>query len=81
MLKTIATEKKGIKELSEKIIRHQQTETGKLKSFMMHAEKVYKLIEQKRMSDIDIKRLAAEIEKLSADKNFSLYRFAETFCK
>lgn len=79
VLKTIATEKKGIKELLETIIKHQQTETEKLKSFMMQAEKVYKLIEQKRMSDIDIKKLASEIERLSADKNFSLYRFAETF--
>ncbi|MGN6213379.1 methylmalonyl Co-A mutase-associated GTPase MeaB [Parafilimonas sp.] len=81
VLKTIATEKKGIKELLETIIKHQQTETEKLKSFMMQAEKVYKLIEQKRMSDIDIKKLASEIERLSADKNFSLYRFAETFGK
>ena len=81
VLKTIATEKKGIKELLETIIKHQQTETEKLKSFMMQAEEVYKLIEQKRMSDIDIKKLASEIERLSADKNFSLYRFAETFGK
>lgn len=81
VLKTVATEKKGIKELFEAIIKHQQTETGKLKNFMLQAEKVYKLIEQKRMRDIDVTKLAAEIEKLSAEDNFSLYRFAETFGK
>ncbi|MBC7915300.1 MAG: methylmalonyl Co-A mutase-associated GTPase MeaB, partial [Pyrinomonadaceae bacterium] len=45
---------------------------------IMLAQKAYKLIEKKRMADIDIKTLQLEIDEASNTPEFNLYRFVET---
>ena len=78
VLKTIATEKKGIKELAEKITQHQlNNATGN--KYLLLAEKAYLLIQQKRMKEINTKTLAASIEKLAGEQEFNLYKFIESF--
>jgi LAO/AO transport system kinase len=78
VIKTIATEKKGTKQLMGDIIRHQIEEAVTNKKKLL-AEKAYWLIKQKRMQDINRTILAEKIAALSAEKEFNLYKFIEDF--
>jgi LAO/AO transport system kinase len=79
VIKMIATEKKGIEILAEKIVSHQTNKTMEGRNFLLLAEKAYWLIKQKRMKDINMQILSERIERLSADKEFNLYKFVEEF--
>ena len=78
VLKTIATEKKGIQELAEKIVQHQSNDSDKNKHLLL-AEKAYLLIQQKRMKNINVTMLATLIEKVAKEQDFNLYKFIEDF--
>lgn len=78
VIKTVAFEKKGIKELAESIRNHQMLEIGNRK-FSLLADKVYWLIKQKRMRDINMQTLEKKIEQLSNERAFNLYAFVENF--
>src|ERR1019366_6556941 len=61
IVKTIASQKQGVKELFEKIQRHQQLiETSDRKYFLL-AEKAYQLIQQYRMRNINKENLKKQI--------------------
>lgn len=76
LVKTIASQKEGIKELKEKIngLNSRQNRDKKL---WLLAEKAYHLIRAKRMTDIDKKRLREVIEK--EEGSFNLYRFVQKY--
>lgn len=75
VVKTIATQKEGLKELLE-IISHQlQKAHTSDKKFWLLAEKAFQLIQQKRMKDIDKSLLKKEIETNYQKGNFNLYKF------
>ena len=75
VLKTVATQKEGIKELLD-ILLHQLKMTHlNDKRFWLLAEKAFYLIERKRMKGIDKAELKKEIEKIYPKGNFNLYRF------
>lgn len=76
VIKTIASQKEGIKKLLEKIIEHQQHLQSSDKKYWLLAEKAYHLIQQKRMKDIDKKQLKEALEKTGEN---NLYRFIEKF--
>jgi LAO/AO transport system kinase len=76
IVKTIASEKKGIAELYEKIITHQQLKTGDERKNYLLAEKAFHLIQQKRMKEVSKVVLQ---EQIKATENFNLYRFIEQF--
>ena len=76
VIKTIASQKEGIKKLLEKIIEHQQHLQSSDKKYWLLAEKAYHLIQQKRMKDIDKKQLKEQLEKTGEN---NLYRFIEKF--
>jgi len=46
---------------------------------MLLADKAYKLIQQKRMADVDKKKLQQNIAKALVDPEFNLYKFLETY--
>lgn len=75
VVKTIAIQRKGIDELFTKIQTHLQSIKND-KYFWLLAEKAYHLIQQKRMKDIDKKKLKEEIEKQN-EKN--MYRFIKKY--
>ncbi len=79
VIKMIATEKKGIEMLKEKILSHQTNKTIERRNCLLLAEKAYWLIKQKRMKDVNMQMLSERIEQLSADKEFNLYKFVEEF--
>jgi len=75
VLKTIASQKKNVRELWD-IIQHQlQKAHVSDKRFWLLAEKAYYLIEQKRMRGIDKAELKKEIEAGFQKGNFNLYKF------
>lgn len=77
VIKTIATQKKGIDELLEKINMHQATVQPWQKRSWLLAEKAYFLIRNKRMKHVDKKVLQDEIlHEVNENKHaFNLYRF------
>lgn len=79
VIKTIATQKEGIKELYDIITHELQKTHSSEKKYWLLAEKAYWLIQQKRMKDVNRERLTKEIEQLSLQNNFNLYKFIAQF--
>ena len=73
VIKTIASQKKGIKELLVAIQFHLQHSALNTKRIWLLTEKAFHLIEQKRMKDVNKEELKIKIEK--EGKNFNLYKF------
>ncbi len=79
ILKTIATQKEGVKELYEIITHELQKTHSSEKKYWLLAEKAYWLIQEKRMKDVSREHLKKEIEQLSLQNNFNLYKFIAQF--
>jgi len=79
IVKTVATEKKGIDDLMQKINWHEGLNELNDKKIKLLAEKAYRLIEQKRMHGINKSLLAEEINKNYKNPEFNLYRFIEQY--
>lgn len=79
VVKTIATQKEGIKELYDIILHELQKIHSSEKKYRLLAEKAYWLIQEKRMKDVDREKLTKEIEQLSLQNNFNLYKFIAQF--
>lgn len=75
IVKTIASQQKGLDELLQKITQHQQFALSTERRLFLLAEKAFHLIQNKRMKDIDKKNLKEEISKQLNDSSFNLYRF------
>ena len=75
VVKTIASQKEGVKELMD-IVNHQlQKSHINDNTFWLLAERAFYLIEQKRMKGIDKAVLKKEIEELFKQGEFNLYKF------
>lgn len=76
VVKTIASQREGTKELLEIILHQLQKSHLTEKKFWLLAEKAYWLIQQRRMKGIDKATLMKEIEKNYREhKSFNLYQF------
>ena len=75
VLKTVASQKEGIKELLDIILHQLQKAHLTDKKFWLLAERAFYLIQQKRMKDINKTLLKKEIEISYPKGNFNLYRF------
>jgi LAO/AO transport system kinase len=78
VVKTVALNRKGIKELITCIKEHQQQHLLSDKKFWLLAERAYQLIQKKRMKDVDKAELKSLIEKAHGDNDFNLYSFASS---
>jgi LAO/AO transport system kinase len=76
IVKTIASQKEGVKELFEKIALHQTQVNSSDKKYMLLAEKAFHLIQQHRMKDIDKATLKKEIEET---ENMNLYQYIKRY--
>ena len=74
VLKIIATQNEGIDQLIKKIDEHSTKAPNDKKLFLL-TEKAYRLIQNKRMKNVNKKELQKKIEKESKKKDFNLYRF------
>lgn len=78
--KTIASKEEGIAKLLYAIdIHHSFNIKNKERKLILLAEKAFQIIQQKRMQDIDRKKLIALLQEKMDAPNFNLFRFANSF--
>lgn len=78
IVKTVASQKEGSKELYATLLAHQQVAKQNERKYWLLAERAYHIIQQDRMKDID----KAVLKKRIADQyneNFNLYTLIEQF--
>jgi LAO/AO transport system kinase len=78
VFKTTATTGDGIGEITNFITAKHQTKNSR-KEFLL-AEKAYRLIQQKRMANVDKQKLQQDIALSLKDPFFNLYSFTEKYC-
>lgn len=78
IIATVATEKKGMKELVDAIRSQAKKQKDPDRKFEMLAEKAYQLISKRRMRDITREKLKASIKEIYTG-DFNLYRFISEF--
>lgn len=76
IIKTIASQQKGIKELFEKIRDHRSAGSRDKKNWLL-AEKAWHIIQQRRMSDLNKAMLKEKIDDACLQGPFNLYAFIE----
>jgi LAO/AO transport system kinase len=77
VLKTVATQKEGIKELLDILLHQLKISYLNDKRFWLMAEKAFHLVQRKRMKGIDKAELKKAIEIAYPKGNFNLYRFVD----
>jgi LAO/AO transport system kinase len=77
VFKTVATKDEGITEIAA-FIDAAKGKKNSRKEFLL-AEKAWRIIQQKRMADVDKKKLAQEIQKAMAEGAFNLYAFVDKY--
>lgn len=77
VIKTIASQKKGIEELLKTINETLHHKTDNEKRYWLLAEKAYHLIQKKRMEGINKEDIKTAIK--TAGDNFNLYRFIKNY--
>lgn len=79
VLKTVASKKEGIVELSELIKKHHAYKAVTDRKIWLLAKRAYQLIQQKRMKDIDKEVLKKSLLDVIQSPNFNLFRFAQKY--
>lgn len=79
ILKTVADKNEGINELCNWIIKPVGLINSR-KEFLF-AEKAWKIIQHRKMQNVDKKRLREEIHEALKTNDFNIYRFADDFLK
>jgi LAO/AO transport system kinase len=77
IFKTIASIGEGIEKIVNFLASAEKVNNSK-RDFLL-TEKAYKLIQEKRMMDIDKKQLRQDITKASAEPGFNLYDFMDNY--
>ena len=75
VVKTIAFSNDGIKELVQIILDNRISNQAIKESII--TDRAWKIIQQKRMQDIDKVKLKSDIKKFCHEKDFNLYRFVD----
>jgi LAO/AO transport system kinase len=79
VINTVATEGNGIGELFEKISLHRHSAGFTEKHIHLLTEKVYQLIRNNRMKDLDREELKKRLAKAARHSGFNMYAFAESY--
>ncbi|WP_413669471.1 methylmalonyl Co-A mutase-associated GTPase MeaB [Mucilaginibacter sp. Mucisp86] len=77
VFKTIASQTRGIADIATFIQQSNLKQNHRRK--LLLTEKVYKLIEQRKMAGIDKKKLQLDIAEALEGDNFNLYSFVDTY--
>jgi LAO/AO transport system kinase len=80
IIKTIGNNGSGVQELYNAIEQHAEATAHSLRKSWLLTERVFQLVQQHRMNNIDKDALYKEISlSLNDRENFNLYRFAKKF--
>jgi LAO/AO transport system kinase len=74
VLKTVASQKEGVPELFTAILHHLGTAEVSEKKYQLLAQRVYHIIRDKRMKNIDMEKLVGEIKTAYEQNQFNLYK-------
>lgn len=77
VLKTVALRREGIEELFAAIEAHTQTAKHLEKKIWLLAEKTFRVIQNRRMKDMDKNVLRKKIEQALHTEHFNLYKFIQ----
>ncbi|MBB5397104.1 methylmalonyl Co-A mutase-associated GTPase MeaB [Mucilaginibacter sp. AK015] len=77
IFKTVASKKVGIEALTDFILAGVKTKNSRHE--LLLTQKVYNIIQQNRMADIDKKKLQLDIAKAARSGTFNIYRFAADY--
>jgi LAO/AO transport system kinase len=80
IIKTVASERKGIPELMKAIDQHQCEGITNERHYWLLAERAWKLIQENRMKELDKAELMNAVRKADSG-SFNLYRFAKNYFK
>ncbi|MFY0252819.1 methylmalonyl Co-A mutase-associated GTPase MeaB [Chitinophaga sp. 30R24] len=79
VIKSVATQQEGIHEIIDAISRHDKIASHQpQKQVFLLAEKAWQLIQHRRMKDITKLQLQQEIQQLTTQRTFNLYRYIST---
>lgn len=79
VIKTVASQDKGIEELINQIHLHQQLSQKGDKKILLLSQKALMLIKAMRTKDISLPQLANELTLVANNSDFNLYRFIEKY--
>lgn len=79
IIKTTATEKKGVDELWKKIDAHLHSQHHNQRKSWLLAEKAWQLIQKKRMNDLSKDELKQKMEAAMQSNAFNLYNFIKQY--
>jgi LAO/AO transport system kinase len=79
VLKTVANAKEGITALYESILKHLQQSHTTEKKYQLLAQRVFHIIRDKRMKDIDMEKLVKEVRSAHASQSFNLYKLVAQY--
>jgi len=79
IIKTVASESKGIDELAGKINEMIQKHLNNDHRFWLLTERAYQLIEKNRMKNVDKEEMRKKIESLYQSGEFNLYSFVKEY--
>jgi LAO/AO transport system kinase len=79
VIKTVASQDKGIEELIDQIHLHQQLSQKGDKKMLLLSQKAMMLIKAMRTKDISLPQLANELALVANNSDFNLYRFIEKY--
>lgn len=79
VLKTVAVEGKGVKELIAAFSTITQSKANQERKLTLLTEKAYKIIQRNKMRGFDKKVLQENLQRSYREGNFSLYRFTNKF--
>lgn len=78
VLKTIATEKKGIAELYRKL-KEWNFEDYSANKINLITEKIWTYIQNEKMKSVDKEKMKMEVEQAASKRGFNLYAFAKNY--
>jgi len=76
IIKTIASEKKGVNKLADEIIRQSSHQTTEKKTWLL-AQKAWHILQRIRMKDLDLKAIEKKISDEMGKNDFNLFRLVE----
>jgi LAO/AO transport system kinase len=79
VLKTVANEKEGIGVLFESILHHLENAHTTEKKYQLLAQRIYHIIRDKRMKDVDMEKLLSTIKSAYSEQRFNLYKLVAQY--
>ena len=79
ILKTVAVESKGVKELIDEILKQRSSEKNDERKLILLSEKSLRIIAKYRMRDFDQKKLKSDLQQQMNKPGFNLFSFIKPY--